>query len=131
MSSSTGSLAGSQPMKCFAELDAIAQKDADHDGYRGFFSLYLNGVVLANSITQPIKLLAKRFGDLGEGGFGDLAQRVSLKQSNDEIAQLSKGFLTDLLKKIHESMKEVCSTSQALQVAAESVSTKHTHHSRQ
>ncbi|WP_431306035.1 methyl-accepting chemotaxis protein [Vibrio tasmaniensis] len=79
------------------------------------------GVVLANSITQPIKLLAKRFGDLGEGD-GDLAQRIEVK-GNDEIAQLSKGF-NGFIEKIHESMKEVFSTSQALQVAAESVSNK-------
>ncbi|MEZ9363151.1 methyl-accepting chemotaxis protein [Vibrio sp. ZF57] len=104
----------------FAELDATAQKMLIMTAVVALVFI-LMGVVLANSITQPIKLLAKRFGDLGEGD-GDLAQRIEVK-GNDEIAQLSKGF-NGFIEKIHESMKEVCSTSQALQVAAESVSSK-------
>ncbi|RIH71711.1 chemotaxis protein [Vibrio splendidus] len=104
----------------FAELDATAQKMLIMTAVVALVFI-LMGVVLANSITQPIKLLAKRFGDLGEGD-GDLAQRIEVK-GNDEIAQLSKGF-NGFIEKIHESMKEVCSTSQALQVAAESVSNK-------
>ncbi|NAZ52294.1 HAMP domain-containing protein [Vibrio toranzoniae] len=109
----------------FAELDATAQKMLIMTAIVALVFI-LMGVVLANSITQPIKLLAKRFGDLGEGD-GDLAQRIEVK-GNDEIAQLSAGF-NGFIEKIHESMKEVCSTSQALQVAAESVSNKaHTTH---
>ncbi|MEZ8294071.1 methyl-accepting chemotaxis protein [Vibrio splendidus] len=104
----------------FAELDATAQKMLIMTAVVALVFI-LMGVVLANSITQPIKLLAKRFSDLGEGD-GDLAQRIEVK-GNDEIAQLSKGF-NGFIEKIHESMKEVCSTSQALQVAAESVSNK-------
>ncbi|MEZ8655747.1 methyl-accepting chemotaxis protein [Vibrio splendidus] len=98
----------------FAELDATAQKMLIMTAVVALVFI-LMGVVLANSITQPIKLLAKRFGDLGEGD-GDLAQRIEVK-GNDEIAQLSKGF-NGFIEKIHESMKEVCSTSQALQVVA-------------
>ncbi|KAB0483217.1 HAMP domain-containing protein [Vibrio chagasii] len=104
----------------FAELDETAQKMLIMTAVVAL-AFILMGVVLANSITQPIKLLAKRFSDLGEGD-GDLAQRIEVK-GNDEIAQLSKGF-NGFIEKIHESMKEVCSTSQALQVAAESVSNK-------
>ena len=104
----------------FAELDATAKQMLIMTAVVALIFI-LMGVVLANSITQPIKLLAKRFGDLGEGD-GDLAQRIEVK-GNDEIAQLSKGF-NGFIEKIHESMKEVFSTSQALQVAAESVSNK-------
>ncbi|MGF1746036.1 methyl-accepting chemotaxis protein [Vibrio minamisatsumaniensis] len=104
----------------FAELDATGQKMLIMTAVVALVFI-LMGIVLANSITQPIKLLAKRFQALGEGD-GDLAQRIEVK-GNDEIAQLSAGF-NGFIDKIHESMKEVFSTSQALQVAAESVSNK-------
>lgn len=83
----------------------------------------LMGVWLANSITKPIRLIADRFTDLGQGE-GDLAQRIEIK-SNDEIAQLSKGF-NGFIEKIHATMKEVALTSGSLSQAAESVSTKAT-----
>ncbi|CAE6930614.1 methyl-accepting chemotaxis protein [Vibrio sp. B1REV9] len=81
------------------------------------------GVLLANSITNPIKQIANRFTDLGEGE-GDLSQRIEIK-GNDEIAQLSKGF-NGFIEKIHATMKEVSLTSGALSQAAESVSSKAT-----
>lgn len=83
----------------------------------------LMGVWLANSITKPIRLIADRFTDLGQGE-GDLAQRIEIK-GNDEIAQLSKGF-NGFIEKIHATMKEVALTSGSLSQAAESVSTKAT-----
>ncbi|MBA5761188.1 methyl-accepting chemotaxis protein [Vibrio sp. 404] len=84
------------------------------------------GVVLANSITNPIRAIAARFSDLGNGD-GDLSQRIEVK-SNDEIGQLSEGF-NGFIEKIHDSMKEVASTSSALQSAADTVSNKaHTTH---
>lgn len=79
------------------------------------------GLFLANSITRPIKSIAARFTDLGRGD-GDLSQRIEVK-SSDEIGQLSEGF-NGFIEKIHESMKEVASTSGALQTASESVSHK-------
>ncbi|NOH97136.1 methyl-accepting chemotaxis protein [Vibrio sp. 99-70-13A1] len=109
----------------FADLDATAQKMLITTIVVAVIFI-LMGIVLANSITNPIKLLSKRFCDLGAGD-GDLSQRIEVK-GNDEIAQLSNGF-NGFIEKIHESMKEVSSTSQALQIAAESVSNKaHTTH---
>ena len=109
----------------FADLDATAQKMLITTIVVALIFI-LMGIVLANSITNPIKLLSKRFCDLGAGD-GDLSQRIEVK-GNDEIAQLSNGF-NGFIEKIHESMKEVSSTSQALQIAAESVSNKaHTTH---
>ncbi len=83
----------------------------------------LMGVFLANSITKPIKALARRFSDLGKGD-GDLSQRIEV-DGHDEIAQLSSGF-NGFIEKIHQSMKEVAETSNALQSAAEGVSNKAT-----
>ncbi|HAS62388.1 MAG TPA: methyl-accepting chemotaxis protein [Vibrio sp.] len=84
------------------------------------------GIILANSITSPIRAIAARFSDLGKGD-GDLSQRIEVK-SNDEIGQLSQGF-NGFIEKIHDSMKEVASTSSALQSAADTVSNKaHTTH---
>ncbi|WP_117232575.1 methyl-accepting chemotaxis protein [Vibrio maerlii] len=104
----------------FAELDATAQKMLITTVVVAIIFIAL-GILLANSITNPINALAKRFGDLGTGD-GDLSQRIEVK-GNDEIAQLSNGF-NGFIEKIHQSMIEVCSTSQALQVAAENVSQK-------
>lgn len=81
------------------------------------------GVLLANSITKPIRLIADRFTDLGQGE-GDLSQRIEIR-GNDEIAQLSKGF-NGFIEKIHATMKEVSLTSGALSQAADSVSSKAT-----
>ncbi|MGF1751992.1 methyl-accepting chemotaxis protein [Vibrio makurazakiensis] len=104
----------------FAELDATAKKMLFTT--LGVAVIFIAmGVFLANSITRPIKLISERFQDLGQGN-GDLCQRIEV-QGNDEIAQLSTGF-NGFIEKIHQSMIEVCSTSQALQVAAESVSSK-------
>lgn len=84
------------------------------------------GLLLANSIANPIRQIATRFTDLGKGD-GDLSQRIEV-DGKDEIAQLSAGF-NGFIEKIHQSMKEVASTSSALQHAAETVSTKaHTTH---
>lgn len=77
------------------------------------------GLLLANSITRPIREIAQRFSDLGKGD-GDLSQRINVK-SHDEIGQLSQGF-NGFIEKIHDSMKEVAFTSHALQAAADSVS---------
>ena len=104
----------------FAELDATAQKMLIITVIVALVFIFM-GFLLANSITKPIKLLSERFTDLGKGD-GDLSQRIEVK-GNDEIAQLSAGF-NGFIEKIHLSMKEVCETSQALQVAAESVSSK-------
>ncbi|MGF1780170.1 methyl-accepting chemotaxis protein [Vibrio fluvialis] len=79
------------------------------------------GIVLANSIANPIRQIAQRFTDLGKGD-GDLSQRIEI-EGKDEIAQLSSGF-NGFIEKIHQSMKEVASTSNSLQVAAETVSHK-------
>src|SRR5690606_15252448 len=79
------------------------------------------GIVLANSIANPIRQIAQRFTDLGKGD-GDLSQRIEIA-GKDEIAQLSSGF-NGFIEKIHQSMKEVASTSNSLQVAAETVSHK-------
>ncbi|MDA0120697.1 MULTISPECIES: methyl-accepting chemotaxis protein [unclassified Vibrio] len=79
------------------------------------------GLFLANSIARPIRSIAARFTDLGRGD-GDLSQRIEVK-SSDEIGQLSEGF-NGFIEKIHESMKEVASTSGALQTASDSVSQK-------
>lgn len=106
----------------FAELDATAQKMLIMTVIVALVFIFM-GFLLANSITKPIKLLSERFTDLGKGD-GDLSQRIEVK-GNDEIAQLSAGF-NGFIEKIHLSMKEVCETSQALQVAAESVSSKAT-----
>ncbi len=104
----------------FAELDATAKKMLFTTLAVALLFIAM-GVLLANSITKPIKLISQRFCDLGQGD-GDLSQRIEVKGS-DEIAQLSNGF-NGFIEKIHQSMKEVSSTSQALQVAAESVSSK-------
>lgn len=79
------------------------------------------GVILANSIVNPIRQLAQRFSELGQGD-GDLSQRIHVA-GNDEIAQLSAGF-NGFIDKIHRSIKEVASTSNSLQQAAQSVSDK-------
>ncbi|NIY92161.1 cache domain-containing sensor histidine kinase, partial [Vibrio diazotrophicus] len=79
------------------------------------------GLILASSIANPIRQIAIRFTDLGKGD-GDLSQRIEI-EGNDEIAQLSSGF-NGFIEKIHQSMKEVASTSHSLQEAAETVSTK-------
>ncbi|XAW87588.1 methyl-accepting chemotaxis protein [Vibrio sp. CDRSL-10 TSBA] len=79
------------------------------------------GFVLANSIVNPIRQLAQRFSELGQGD-GDLSQRI-IVDGNDEIAQLSAGF-NGFIDKIHHSIKEVASTSSSLQQAAQTVSDK-------
>ncbi len=79
------------------------------------------GLLLANSIANPIRQIAMRFTDLGKGD-GDLSQRIDV-EGTDEIAQLSAGF-NGFIEKIHQSMKEVASTSHDLQEAAQTVSTK-------
>ncbi|MEH0740623.1 methyl-accepting chemotaxis protein [Vibrio cholerae] len=81
----------------------------------------LMGLFLANSIAKPIRAIALRFSDLGKGD-GDLSQRIEIK-GRDEIGQLSEGF-NGFIEKIHQSMKEVASTSSALQSAADGVSHK-------
>ncbi|EFP98019.1 methyl-accepting chemotaxis protein [Vibrio caribbeanicus] len=81
----------------------------------------LMGLFLANSIVRPIRNIAARFVALGRGD-GDLSQRITI-EGNDEIGQLSEGF-NGFIEKIHQSMKEVASTSGALQTAADGVSVK-------
>ena len=81
----------------------------------------LGGIWLANSIVNPIRLLARRFTELGRGD-GDLSQRITV-EGHDEIAQLSQGF-NGFIEKIHVSMREVAETSNALQSAANRVAEK-------
>ncbi|WP_159651360.1 methyl-accepting chemotaxis protein [Vibrio atypicus] len=109
----------------FADLNTVAkQMMITTVVVAGLFILM--GIFLANSIASPIRAIAERFSDLGKGD-GDLSQRIEVKGS-DEIAQLSEGF-NGFIEKIHESMKEVASTSGALQTAADGVSSKaHTTH---
>ncbi|MFH0289359.1 methyl-accepting chemotaxis protein [Vibrio owensii] len=108
----------------FADLDATAEKMLFTTAIVALIFIAM-GVLLANSITNPIRQIADRFTDLGEGeGEGDLAQRIEIK-GNDEIAQLSKGF-NGFIEKIHATMKEVSLTSGALSEAADSVSSKAT-----
>ncbi|WP_050932794.1 methyl-accepting chemotaxis protein, partial [Vibrio harveyi] len=106
----------------FADLDATAEKMLFTTAIVALIFIAM-GVLLANSITNPIRQIADRFTDLGEGE-GDLAQRIEIK-GNDEIAQLSKGF-NGFIEKIHATMKEVSLTSGALSQAADSVSSKAT-----
>ncbi|MFM2484624.1 methyl-accepting chemotaxis protein [Celerinatantimonas yamalensis] len=77
--------------------------------------------VLANGIANPIKNIAQRFRDLGNGG-GDLSQRLDV-QGQDEIALLSEGF-NAFVAQIQQSIMAVAQTSQTLQQEAESVSLK-------
>ncbi|CAH8189623.1 Chemotaxis protein [Vibrio aestuarianus] len=112
---------GSVPVAdVFADLTAVAQKMLITTLIVAAIFIFM-GIFLANSIANPIKQIAQRFTDLGKGD-GDLSQRIEVK-GNDEIAQLSTGF-NGFIEKIHQSMKEVASTSHALQSAAESVSEK-------
>ncbi len=104
----------------FAELDATTQNMFMITAVVAALFVFM-GVILANSITRPIKLLAERFTELGQGE-GDLAQRIEV-DGQDEIAQLSTGF-NGFIEKIHASMREVAETSRSLSSAAESVSTK-------
>ncbi|MGC9491429.1 methyl-accepting chemotaxis protein [Vibrio genomosp. F10] len=106
----------------FADLNATAQKMLLTTLAVAFVFIVM-GIFLANSIINPIKLLAERFTELGKGE-GDLAQRIEVK-SNDEIGQLSTGF-NGFIEKIHSTMIEVASTSGSLSNAAESVSDKAT-----
>ncbi len=109
----------------FADLDNVAQRMLITTLIVAAVFIAM-GILLANSIANPISQIAKRFTDLGKGD-GDLSQRIEVN-GNDEIAQLSSGF-NGFIEKIHQSMKEVASTSNALQEAAETVSTKaHTTH---
>lgn len=104
----------------FADLNAVAQQMLITTLVVAALFIAM-GLLLANSIANPIRAIAQRFTDLGKGE-GDLSQRIEVKGS-DEIAQLSSGF-NGFIEKIHESMKEVASTSHSLQEAAESVSDK-------
>ncbi|OEF08541.1 methyl-accepting chemotaxis protein [Vibrio genomosp. F10] len=106
----------------FSDLNATAQKMLLTTLAVAFVFIVM-GIFLANSIINPIKLLAERFTELGKGE-GDLAQRIEVK-SNDEIGQLSTGF-NGFIEKIHSTMIEVASTSGSLSNAAESVSDKAT-----
>ncbi len=78
-------------------------------------------VLLANSITKPIRQIAARFAALGKGD-GDLSQRIEIV-GNDEITQLSLGF-NDFIEKIHQSMQEVASTSRTLSYESQVVAEK-------
>ncbi|MFA0413506.1 methyl-accepting chemotaxis protein [Vibrio renipiscarius] len=104
----------------FAELAAVAKQMILTTAIIAAIFIFL-GVLLANSITQPIRAIAMRFSDLGKGD-GDLSQRIEIK-NHDEIGQLSEGF-NGFIEKIHQSMTEVAETSHALQSAAENVSSR-------
>ncbi|ANU38972.1 methyl-accepting chemotaxis protein [Vibrio scophthalmi] len=104
----------------FADLAAVAKQMMLTTALIAVLFIIM-GVLLANSITRPIRAIAARFSDLGKGD-GDLSQRIEIK-SSDEIGQLSEGF-NGFIEKIHQSMKEVASTSHALQSAADNVSNR-------
>ncbi|EGA68727.1 Methyl-accepting chemotaxis protein [Vibrio sinaloensis DSM 21326] len=109
----------------FADLDSVAKQMMITTVVVAGLFIFM-GIFLANGIARPIQAIAERFSDLGKGD-GDLSQRIEVK-GNDEIAQLSDGF-NGFIEKIHDSMKEVASTSGALQAAADGVSSKaHTTH---
>ncbi|CAK4074199.1 chemotaxis protein [Vibrio variabilis] len=109
----------------FADLNSVAKQMMVTTVVVAGLFIFM-GIFLANSIASPIRAIAERFSDLGKGD-GDLSQRIEVKGS-DEIGQLSEGF-NGFIEKIHESMKEVASTSGALQSAADGVSSKaHTTH---
>lgn len=104
----------------FAELDSTAQKMMLTTLIVALIFVVLS-LILASSITKPINVIAERFRELGEGD-GNLAQRIEIN-GNDEIAKLSQGF-NGFIEKIHNSVKEVAATSNALQIAAEGVAEK-------
>ncbi|BDU40588.1 putative methyl-accepting chemotaxis protein [Vibrio nigripulchritudo MADA3029] len=104
----------------FAELDSTAQKMMITTLVVALIFVALS-LILAGSITKPINVIAERFRQLGEGD-GDLAQRIEIN-GKDEIAKLSQGF-NGFIEKIHNSVKEVAETSNALQIAAEGVAEK-------
>ncbi|MEZ8100459.1 methyl-accepting chemotaxis protein [Vibrio bivalvicida] len=104
----------------FADLDAVAKQMMFTTIVVAGLFIFM-GIFLANSIARPIREIAARFADLGKGD-GDLSQRIEVKGS-DEIGQLSDGF-NGFIEKIHDSMREVASTSHALQSAADGVSNK-------
>lgn len=76
-------------------------------------------LMIANSITRPIKQLAQRFVELGQGE-GDLTQRIDVK-GQDEIALMSRGF-NGFIDKIHRTIDEVSQTSRQLSATAHMVS---------
>ncbi|CAM4006958.1 Methyl-accepting chemotaxis protein PctB [Vibrio aerogenes CECT 7868] len=90
----------------------------------------LLSVWLAGGITRPIRQIAERFEQLGQGN-GDLSQRIEVN-GQDEIARLSCGF-NAFIETIHQSMIEVSSTSRTLAEEAQLVSEKahHTHNNSQ
>lgn len=104
----------------FADLDAVAKQMMITTIVVAALFIFM-GIFLANSIARPIREIASRFADLGKGD-GDLSQRIAIR-GHDEIGQLSEGF-NDFIEKIHQSIKEVASTSHALQSAADGVSSK-------
>ncbi|MCG9575061.1 methyl-accepting chemotaxis protein [Vibrio tubiashii] len=104
----------------FADLNAVAKQMMFTTIIVAGLFIFM-GIFLANSIARPIREIASRFADLGKGD-GDLSQRIEIK-GTDEIGQLSEGF-NGFIEKIHDSMKEVASTSNALQSAADGVSSK-------
>ncbi|MFC3024117.1 methyl-accepting chemotaxis protein [Vibrio zhugei] len=113
----------------FADMDAVTQRLLWSTVLVAVIFI-LGGIWLGNSIVKPIRQLAARFTDLGEGE-GDLSQRITI-DTEDEIAQLSKGF-NSFVEKIHKSIREVAETSDELQQAAMSVANKasHTHDNSQ
>ncbi|SHO58688.1 Methyl-accepting chemotaxis protein PctB [Vibrio quintilis] len=90
----------------------------------------LLSVWLAGGITRPIRQIAERFEQLGQGN-GDLSQRIKVS-GHDEIARLSRGF-NAFIETIHQSMQAVSSTSRTLAEEAQLVSEKahHTHNNSQ
>ncbi len=82
---------------CWARCDCT--KDADREAAIVALVFILMGVVLANEYhSSRSKLLAKRFGDLGEGD-GDLAQRGEVKGNIWWNPRSFQGALTDSLKR--------------------------------
>lgn len=79
-------------------------------------------VVVANSITKPIKFLARAFLDIGEGE-GNLTYRIKITNKEDELGQLSIGF-NSFVEKIQNAIKEVASTGGQLKEATEDIAEK-------
>lgn len=79
-------------------------------------------VMVANSITKPIKSLADAFKDIGEGE-GDLGYRIQVTNEHDELGALSIGF-NSFVEKIQKAIRDVANTGSELKNATETIAQK-------
>ena len=82
----------------------------------------LVAVLVANSITRPIKSLADAFSDIGDGD-GNLAYRIKVNNPNDELGALATGF-NSFVEKIQIAIKNVAHTGSELKKATEQIAEK-------